>query len=128
MIDAQNERYVSLATFRKNGREVRTPVWIAVSNGIPVVYTNITSGKVKRIRNNASVRLAPCDMRGELRGDWVPATARLVEDDAVRDRALEAFVKKYGWQMRLALVASRLSGRYRDRAVLELTWASSSSV
>lgn len=122
MIDAATERYVNLATFRKDGREVRTPVWIAVSNGAPVVYTNITSGKVKRIRNNPEVRVAPANARGDLRGDWVAATARLVEDDGVRDRALEAFVKKYGWQMRLALLLSRISGRYRDRAVLELAF------
>ena len=27
---------------------------------------------------------------------------------------------KYGWQARLALLASRISGRYKDRCVIEL--------
>ena len=99
---------------------MRTPVWIAAAEGVPVVYTNATSWKVKRIRNNAQVRLAPCTARGDIRGDWVDATARIVDDDAGRDRGIRAFVKKYGWQMRLALFMSRLSGRYDDRAIIEL--------
>ncbi len=75
---------------------------------------------MKRIRNNAKVRLAPCTARGDIRGDWVDATARVVDADAGRDRGIQAFVDKYGWQMRLGLVMSRLSGRYADRAIIEL--------
>ena len=75
-------RYVSLATFRRDGTEVRTPVWIAAAEGAAVIYTNATSWKVKRIRNNGKVRLAPCTARGDIRGDWVDATARIVEHDA----------------------------------------------
>jgi PPOX class probable F420-dependent enzyme len=120
MIDAARERYVNLATFRKDGREVKTPVWIAAGEGKTWVYTNITSGKVKRIRNNGRARVTPSDMRGNVRGDWVDAKARLIEDPATRDRGIRAFVDKYGWQMRLALFGSRLSGRYEQRAIIEL--------
>ena len=120
MWDVQRERYVSLATYRKDGTEVRTPVWIASAGGVPVIYTNATSWKVKRIRNNNKVRLAPCTVGGEVRGEWVDATARVVDDDARRDRGIAAMVAKYGWQMRLALLMSRLSRRYRDRAIIEL--------
>jgi hypothetical protein len=119
-IDPARERYVNLATFRKDGTEVRTPVWIAAAEGVPVVYTNATSWKVKRIRNNGKVRLAPCTARGDIRGDWVDATARVVDDAGGRDRGIRAFVDKYGWQMRWALFASRLSGRYADLAIIEL--------
>ena len=119
-IEPDRERYVNLSTLRKDGTEVRTPVWIAAAEGVPVVYTNVTSWKVKRIRNNAQVRLAPCTARGDIRGDWVDATARIVDDDVGRDRGIQAFVKKYGWQMRLALFMSRLSGRYDQIAIIEL--------
>ena len=119
-IDAESERYVNLATFRKNGTEVRTPVWIASIEGVPAVYTNGTSWKVKRIRSNNKIRLAPCTARGDVRGDWVDATARVVDDDASRKKGVRAFVNKYGWQMRLALFMSRLSGRYTDLAIIEL--------
>ena len=85
-----------------------------------MVYTNATSGKVKRIRNGGRVRLAPCDVRGSLRGDWVDGRARMLDDPVEKDRALDAVVRKYGWQMKLALLASRLSGRYKDRAAIEI--------
>ena len=88
-IDPARERYVSLATFRRDGTEVRTPVWIATAEGAAVIYTNATSWKVKRIRNNENVRLAPCTARGDIRGDWVDATARIVDHDAGRDRGIE---------------------------------------
>jgi PPOX class probable F420-dependent enzyme len=120
MIDAARERYVNLATFRKNGQEVKTPVWLAAEDGKTFVYTNITSGKVKRIRNNGRARVAPSDMRGNVKGDWVDAKARLVEDPEARDRGMNALIDKYGWQMRLVLFLSRFSGRYNQRAVIEL--------
>jgi PPOX class probable F420-dependent enzyme len=116
-----DERYVNLATFRKSGREVRTPVWIASDGGRLYVYTNVTSGKVKRIRNDGRVRLAPCGARGGLRGDWVEGQARMLDDPEAVDRGLAAIQRKYGWQMRLALFASRLSGRYAQRGVIEIS-------
>ncbi len=115
------ERYVNLATFRKSGREVRTPVWIVSEGERLCVYTNVTSGKVKRIRNDGRVRLAPCDARGRLRGDWVEGQARMLDDPEGVERGLAAIERKYGWQMRLALFASRLSGRYSQRGVIEIS-------
>ncbi len=115
-----NESYVNLASTRKTGKEVRTPVWVAPDGDRLLVYTNATSGKVKRIRNHGRVRLAACDVRGRLRGDWVDGHARMLDEPSARDRGLDAIVRKYGWQMKLALFASRLSGRYPDRAVIEI--------
>ncbi len=117
---ADRERYVSLATFRRDGREVRTPVWIAADGDRLFVYTNRKSGKVKRIRANGRARLAPCDARGGVRGDFVEARARVVDEPAEQRRGFAALDRKYGWQLRLALLASRLSGRYADRTILEL--------
>ena len=120
MRDLASERYVSLATFRKSGREVHTPVWIAREAGKLYVWTNRTSGKVKRLRANRRVRLAPCDARGKVRGEWVDGRARLLDDPEATQRGLETVIRKYGWQMRLALLASRLTGRYAQRAVIEI--------
>jgi PPOX class probable F420-dependent enzyme len=77
---------LSLETFRKNGDAVRTPVWFAVEPASPAIstpaklyiYTVDNTGKVKRIRNNASARIAPCDMRGNVSGDWIDARAEIV--------------------------------------------------
>jgi uncharacterized protein len=80
------QKYLSLETFKKNGQGVRTPIWFAADprknlesgDAKLFVYTNGDSGKVKRIRNNGRVRIAPCDMRGTISGDWVDARAEIV--------------------------------------------------
>lgn len=118
--DLGDETYVSLATFRRDGREVRTPVWIAREGDALVVYTNGRSGKVKRVRASSRARLAPCDVRGGLRGEWVDASASLRSDPAAVERGLAAIVRKYGWQARLVMFGARLGGRWADRTIVEL--------
>ena len=49
-LDAAREPYVCLATYRRDGREVRTPVWIAAEGGVFYVFSAPEVGKVKRIR------------------------------------------------------------------------------
>ena len=69
-------RYANLATFRRDGREVRTPVWVAASEGHLYVFSEAKAGKVKRIRATTRIALAPCDVRGGLRGDFVAGVGR----------------------------------------------------
>ena len=116
----ESARYVSLATFRRDGREVRTPVWFAPADGRYVVFSAADAGKVKRLRAGSAARVAPCDVRGRLRGDWREADARLLSDERDRRRALQALRRKYGWQMRLADLLARLSGRFDRRAYIEV--------
>lgn len=75
-------RYLNLETYRRDGRPVRTPLWFAAGPAAdgPVlyVYSLTNSGKAKRLRRSAESRIAPCDGRGRLRGDWVPARASIV--------------------------------------------------
>ena len=55
---------------------------LAEQYGTPLyVYSEAESGKAKRIRRNARVRIAPCDMRGKLLGDWIEARAEIVADE-----------------------------------------------
>ena len=77
-------KYLNLETFRKNGAGVRTPVWFAEKDGEVLLYTLADSGKVKRIRNNPRVRVVPSDMRGNPRGEWLDAQARLLEGEEAR--------------------------------------------
>lgn len=121
MFDPATEQYVNLATFRKSGVEVHTPVWIAEHSGTYYVFSEGKAGKVKRIRNNSHVRLAPCDMRGNLKGEWIDGTARLVDDADEIAQMYPAFTRKYGWQIRVANFFSRLSGRYQRRAIIAIT-------
>jgi len=119
--DLANERYVNLETFKKDGSGVKTPVWAAGLDGKLVVVTDGTSFKVKRIRNNPKIRLAPCDARGNVRGAWADGEARILEDPAQVARAHEALKKKYGWQVWILDVGSKIAGRYQRRAFLELS-------
>lgn len=118
------ERYVSLASFRRDGREVRTPVWIAESGGRLYAFSAGDAGKVKRIRATRRVRLAGCDARGRVHGEWSEGTARVVTEDVARERAHAALRRKYGWQMGLLDLASRLTGRLGRRAWIEIELAS----
>jgi PPOX class probable F420-dependent enzyme len=116
-----SERYVNLETFKKDGNGVKTPVWVAELDGKLVVVTDGTSFKVKRIRNNPKIRLAPCGRRGEVHGAWVDGEARIIEDAAHAARADEALKKKYGWQMWIHDVVFKITGRYQRRAFIELS-------
>ena len=113
-------RYLSLATFRASGAEVRTPVWFVVLGERLYVFTGEDTGKVKRLRRSSRARVAASDVRGGLRGAWHDATARLITDARVLADARTAFVRKYGWQLRLLDVFSRLSGRIHRRAWIEI--------
>lgn len=118
--ELDRERYLSLATFRRSGRAVETPVWFARRGKRLYAFTEARAGKVKRLRNDPSARVAACDVRGRLRGAWVPARAHVVEDAAVERAAYEALRAKYGWQMRVVDLFSWIAGRIGGRAVLEI--------
>jgi len=75
------QKYISLETFKKNGVGVKTPVWFVLHNHALYVYTEADSWKVKRIRNNPRVRVAVCNMRGDVKGQWLDGTASIVEGD-----------------------------------------------
>jgi PPOX class probable F420-dependent enzyme len=116
-----DQTYVNLASFRRDGREVRTPVWIAGSDGRYYVFSEGNAGKVKRIRATGRVRVAPCDFRGRLlRETWIEGRGRVVSEPEIVERAYVALRRKYGWQMRVGDAFSKLSGRYGRRAMLEL--------
>lgn len=100
-----SRKYVSLASFRKNGQAVRTPLWFAEQEGKLYVMTRDDSWKYKRIRNNPRVLVAPCTARGRRTGPDVEARARILQPEefaAVR-RALQ---RKY-WLMRLSFLWSK---------------------
>jgi uncharacterized protein len=113
-------RYLSLATFRRNGAEVATPVWFAASANRLYVFTAGDSGKVKRLRRTSRARVAPCDARGRVGGPWREATARLVEDGRTIRQARAALHAKYGWQLVLLDLGARLTGRLSRRAWIEI--------
>jgi PPOX class probable F420-dependent enzyme len=71
-------KYVSITSFRRDGTGVATPVWFVQEGGRLLVQTGASSGKVKRIRRNPRVMIAPCGATGRLRAEPVPAVAELL--------------------------------------------------
>jgi len=124
--DLAREHYVSLATFRKSGAEVKTPIWFASDPQDPRrlwMYTNRKTGKVKRLRNSGRSRVAACNARGREHGPWLDATTRIETDARAMERALDLMLQKYGWQARLLLIGARIANTWKDRAILEVTIA-----
>ena len=118
--DPATERYVSLVTYRRNGDEVSTPVWIAESDGRYYLFSEGTAGKVKRLRANAKARLAACNLRGKIHSEFLEVKGKVVVDARSVNRAYKGLRDKYGWQMKIGDFFSKLSGRYDKRAIIEL--------
>ena len=97
----EKQAYLNLNTFRKTGTGVPTPVWFAERDGVLYVRTSDDTGKVKRIRNNGSVQIAPCDARGGLLGEWLQGQARLVTDPSTIAEVDRLLDKKYGLQRKM---------------------------
>jgi PPOX class probable F420-dependent enzyme len=115
------EQYISLGTFRKNGKEVLTPVWFAADpkqKSLLWVYTNVNAGKVKRVRNNGRARVAPCGSTGRLKGEFQNAKARMVEaGDKDWQHGWQVLHAKY-WMLGVGLFFSRFTGRYQQRGLM----------
>jgi PPOX class probable F420-dependent enzyme len=97
--EIHGQRYISLATFRKSGVAVYTPIWFAEDNNKLYFMTNSKLGKCKRMRNNPRVKIAPCTMRGKITGPEFPATARILGPEEFA-RVRQAINQKY-WLARL---------------------------
>lgn len=84
-----------LATFRRNGVSVATPVWAAEADGRFYVRSERTAGKIKRLRNDPRVLVAPCTVRGKPLGAPLEATASVVAPE--REHVVEqALARRYG--------------------------------
>ena len=99
----RGSNYIDLVTFRKTGAGVHTPVWFAEADGRLYIFTRPDAGKMKRIRNNPRVEVAPSTMRGRPLGPHVTATARIASDQAAGRQAIR---RKY-WLARIPWLWSK---------------------
>jgi uncharacterized protein len=108
---------LNLTTFRKSGIPVVTTVWFVLDNGKLYIWTAQDSGKVKRIRNNPLVSVAPSSHMGKARGPAIAAVVRMLapSEQETPERLMSS---KYGWMKKLFELVWRL--RRQPHVYLEL--------
>ena len=109
-------KYVSLTSFKRDGTGVATPVWFVVDGTLLLVITDLHSFKVRRIKRNPVVTVAPCSASGRLRSEPVPARAELLPDGELA-RVEQLMARKYRVDRVLILPVYRLVQRLRGRRV-----------
>lgn len=113
-----SHRHLVLRSFRRNGTPVDTPVWFALASEKIFIFTETTSGKAKRIRNRATVEIAPSSPTGKLRGAFRGAVARILPAGEASD-AQRLLHTRYGWM--ISTFERWWRWRGRDHVYLELT-------
>jgi PPOX class probable F420-dependent enzyme len=103
------EKVISLETYRRNGDPVRTPVWFLEEDGILYVHTDDSTGKVKRIRRNPKVRVAPSHFRGKPKAEYIDARAELETRPETVEKYHSQIYKKYGLQATFTKFIQRFS-------------------
>jgi PPOX class probable F420-dependent enzyme len=75
----RDHKYAVVVTFKRNGQPVPTPVWFGLDDaGRMYVRTPRDAAKVKRLRHDPRVRVAPSTVRGRPLASAVEGTARVV--------------------------------------------------
>ena len=80
------EPFINVTTFKRDRTAVPTPVWCAAKNGSLLVFSEADSGKVKRIRHDPHVTVAPCSFRGTPRGQAIDGRPMRFFGDSVPAR------------------------------------------
>jgi len=113
-----------LTTFRRSGEPVSTPVWVVPNKSALLVTTQLSTGKIKRLRHTSRVELRPCDRLGRIADGVAPiaGVAEIREDEQSIRELNDAMVFKYGLLFWLVVLAERfLERRGRTRIVLRIT-------
>jgi len=95
-----DQKYINLETYKKDGTSIRTPVWFVIDNDLIYIITRVSTGKVKRLKNNQNVRIVPCSFKGEPKNEWIKGKAEKIAGEEA-DRVIKLRKKKYGMLARL---------------------------
>ena len=110
----RKEEFLSLETYRKNGETIKSPMWFAQDNDALYLWTMADSSKVKRIRNNPHVNIAPCKRMGEVTGEWMTAHAT-IDDSPIMMAQVEAMLlKKIGLFFRIFRFIDAIRDRQKN--------------
>lgn len=74
-------KFLALESYRRDASAISTPMWFVERDGRICLRTNAAAAKVKRIRENSDVRLAPCTVTGKVVGEWRRGRALLMSPE-----------------------------------------------
>jgi hypothetical protein len=100
LAELAKHKYINLETYKKNGSGVKTPVWFVIDGDLIFITTRPDTGKVKRLKNNQNVKIMPCGMRGEPKGEWISGEARFA-DETESANAIKLRNKRYGMRAKM---------------------------
>jgi PPOX class probable F420-dependent enzyme len=72
-----------VTSFKRDGTPVATPVWFVSDGARLLALTDGRSAKVRRIRRDPRVLIAPCRADGKLRGEPAAGHAEVLTDTAI---------------------------------------------
>ena len=108
-------RFLSVTSFKRDGTGVATPVW-SVSDGDRLfAFTDPHSAKVRRIRRNPRVLVAPCRPNGKLRSEPLPAQAEVLTETADLERVHTLLIERYRISYPFVFFFYRLGRRLRHQ-------------
>lgn len=107
-------KYVSVTSFKRDGSGVATPVWFVVEGGRLLVQTDADSFKVRRIRRNPAVEVAPCSAGGRRRAEPVRGRAEILPSEEFA-HVEELLARKYRLDRIVILPLYRLVQRLRGK-------------
>jgi PPOX class probable F420-dependent enzyme len=109
-------RYLSVTSFKRDGTGVATPVWFVSDGKRLFALTDLHSGKVRRIRRNPRVLIAPCRANGKLRGDPIAARAEILPETPDLERVQALLIERYKLTYRFVMLGYRLGRRLRGKS------------
>jgi len=105
----ESHKCISLETYKKNNQPVKTPVWFVIKDDLIYVVTRDQTGKAKRLRNNQQVKIATCNFKGKVSGQWVSGIAKILTEEQTREVVMWRD-KKYGFMAKIAKFLSKSKG------------------
>lgn len=102
-------------------------MWFVSDGRQLFAFTDLHSAKVRRVRRNPHVLVAPCRMDGKLRSEPVSARAEVLTATPELERVQKLLLERYKVSYRLVMLMYRLGRRLRgqqsvaDGAALAIT-------
>jgi PPOX class probable F420-dependent enzyme len=121
-------RYLSVTSFKRDGIGVATPLWFVSDGSRLFALTDAHSAKVRRIRRDPQVLVAPCRANGKLlRSEPLVGHAEVMTATEDLERVRELLMDRYKISHRVVMFFYRLGRRLRgqpgvaDGAALTIT-------